>query len=90
MAPAIAVALWNYEEGKVDQANASKELAEERLEIEKNHESVDQNLAGKSSNDIVNDAIVNGGGDRGQLIERDKADSKEFSTSTDSSGTKKP
>lgn len=65
MAPAVAVALWNYEESKVGQARASQELAEVKLQLEKNHESVDAKYLGKSDLDVVNDAVFSDGG--GQL-----------------------
>ncbi len=73
-APALAVAIWNYEETKVAKAESEKELAEEQLQVEKNHEAIDAANAGKSDSDIVNDAIINGGGSGGQLKSGDEPD----------------
>lgn len=61
-APALAVMLWNYEEAKVGEANNEKTKAQLELQIEKNHEAVDQKYIGRDDFAILNDAIHNGGG----------------------------
>ncbi len=52
--PAAAVMLWNYEETKVDAAKAETQDTQVKLQVEKNHESVDQKYQGSSDSDIVN------------------------------------
>lgn len=65
-APALAVALWNYEESKVDEAKNEALDAKVNLELEKNHESVDEKYKDCPDIAIVNDAIAAGGGGTGQ------------------------
>jgi len=67
LAPALAVALWNFEEDKVSRAKVMKQDAETNLQLEKNHEAVNAKYADSSDSSIVGDAIAEGGGDRRQL-----------------------
>src|SRR5579884_2404874 len=64
---ALGLLLWNFEEARVQSAKAAADKAQTDLQVEKNHESVDQKYSGKSDADIVNDAVINGGGSGGQL-----------------------
>jgi carbohydrate-binding DOMON domain-containing protein len=59
--PAIAIAFWNYEEGKITAAKNETDKVKTELQMEKNHEAVDQKYAGKSDTDILNDAIASEG-----------------------------
>ena len=83
--PALAVALWSYEEAKVDQAKSETEQAQVALQVEENHESVDQKYVGVPDSDVVNDAISNGGGSGGQL-ETGDADVPATSTGDNGNG----
>lgn len=86
--PAIAIAFWNYEESKITAAKNETDKVKTELEVEKNHEAVDQKYSGKSDSDVVNDAIIAGGGTGGQLETSDGDDSESSSTG-DSAGNKK-
>jgi hypothetical protein len=80
LAPALAVMLWNYEETKVEQADNAKADAQLELKLEKNHEAIDSKYADSSDADIVNDAILNGGGPTGQLETDNAPDGADGST----------
>ncbi len=60
-APAIAVALWNFEESKVTEAKNETLDANLKLELEKNSEKVNAKYANSSDLDVINDAIGSSG-----------------------------
>ncbi len=61
-APAIAVALWNYQSEKVQAAKDEALDAQVNLELEKNHEAVDKANSNLSDMDVVSNAIKDDGG----------------------------
>ena len=81
----LAVLLWGYEEGKIaKEQSATRELQTE-LQIEKNHEAVDEKYSGVADVDVVRDAITQGGGDNGQLETDNEVDPTNTNTKSDSS-----
>ena len=59
--PAILLALFQYEEHKVEVAQTLQDQALERLQIEKNHEAVDALYSVRSPSDIILGEIANAG-----------------------------
>lgn len=71
-APAIAVMLWNYEESQVQEAKNEALDAKVNLDLEKNHESVEQKYHDCPDIAIVDDAINADNGGSGQSGSRSK------------------
>lgn len=65
-APALAVMLWNYDQSKIDQAKMQTNKVLMELQLEKNHNEIDEQNSGKSDSDIINDAISKGRSGGGQ------------------------
>lgn len=61
--PALAVMYWDYQKSVLNHQADLVRDAKTKLEMEKNHEAIDQKYAGKSDLDILNDSIsVDGSG----------------------------
>ncbi len=61
-APALAVIFWDYKDGQVLKEKIRAQDAETKLQLEKNKELVNEKYSNSDDDDIVRDAISNGGG----------------------------
>jgi hypothetical protein len=86
--PALGVMLWNYEETKVDAAKAEAQDTRVQLQVEKNHETIDEKYVDKSDLDVINDVIGNVDGSGGQSGQGDSANTG-ASTTGNNAGPKK-
>lgn len=60
--PAIAIAIFNYMRGQINQKELENKALKLEIEKGKAHEQINQANANKSDSDIVDDAIRAGGG----------------------------
>ena len=60
--PALAIALFDHEETKVNRLKLDNEALQLQLKLKDNKDAVDQKFAGLSDADLVRQSIVDGGG----------------------------
>jgi len=74
-APALAVMIWDFQQEKLDEAKTDARDAVVQLQIEKNHEAINEKYAGKSDADVLLDGIDSDG--TGQSGATDKTNKPE-------------
>jgi hypothetical protein len=60
--PALAISLFNYEEGRIDALKKQNEALQLQLKLKENKNAVDQKYADMSDSDIVRQSILDGSG----------------------------